>query len=82
MSLKKIFGGDTESVQPMPEAFAEAVQRNMHFLYGSDEKAYKLCFKGVKSAYPIADYTIVSGYGHLAYSVNRKHIFCSCYMTY
>lgn len=43
----------------------------MHFLYGSEEKAYKLCFKGVKSAYPIADYTIVNGYGHLIYSVKE-----------
>lgn len=76
--LKKFFGGDTEGLRPMLEAFAkaaplfdEAVQRNMHFLYGSEEKAYKLCFHGVKSAYPSADYTIVNGYGHLIYSVKE-----------
>ena len=51
--------------------FDEAVQRNMHFLYGSEEKAYKLCFHGVKSAYPSADYTIVNGYGHLIYPVKE-----------
>lgn len=97
-SLKKFFGGDTEGLQPMLKAFAQAaplltketikneteccytfdfppfdaaVQKNMHFLYGSDEKAYKLCYNGVKRAYPMADYTIVNGYGHLIYSIKE-----------
>lgn len=51
--------------------FDEDVQRNMHFLYGSEEKAYKLCFDGVKSVYPMAGYTIVNGYVHLTYSVKE-----------
>ena len=51
--------------------FDEDVQRNMHFLYGSQEKAYKLCFDGVKNAYPMADYTIANGYGHMTYSVKE-----------
>lgn len=51
--------------------FDAAVQKNMHFLYGSDEKAYKLCFNGAKRAYPMADYTIVNGYGYLIYSIKE-----------
>lgn len=51
--------------------FEESVQKKMHFLYGSEEKAYRLCFAGVKSAYPMANYTIVKNYGHLTYSVKE-----------
>lgn len=53
--------------------FEESVQKKMHFLYGSEEKAYKLCFAGVKSAYPMAEYTIVKSYGHLTYSIKETN---------
>ncbi len=52
-------------------AFDETVQKRMQFLYGNEEKAYKRCFEGVKKAYPMAEYTIVEGYGHLTYSIKE-----------
>ena len=51
--------------------FDEADQKKMHFFYGGGEKAYRTCFRGVKRAYPLADYTVVDGYGHLTYSFKR-----------
>lgn len=47
-------------------------QKDMIFFYAKEEKAYKTCYKGVKNAYPNANYGIVSGYGHLTYSVKEK----------
>lgn len=47
------------------------VERNMHFFYGKSEKAYKLCYKGTKRAYPNADYIIKEGYGHCTYMVKN-----------
>ena len=52
-------------------AMSEEMQKNMHFLYGSEEKAYKACFKGVKKAYPHANFRIEDGHGHLTYSVEH-----------
>lgn len=49
----------------------DSVQKRTHFLYAAEEKAYKTCIKAVKSAYPLADYKIFNGYGHMTYSV--KH---------
>ena len=43
----------------------ESIQRNMHFLYGRGEKAYKNCHKLVKNAYPYAEMTVLDGYGHM-----------------
>lgn len=52
-------------------AMSEQMQKNMHFLYGSEEKAYKTCFKGVKKAYPRANYTVKDGHGHMTYSMEQ-----------
>ena len=49
--------------------FSADMQKNMYFLYGTDEKAYKACCKGVKKAYPYANYILKDGHGHLTYSV-------------
>lgn len=52
-------------------AFDEASQKKMYFFYGDAEKAYKTCYAGVKKAYPMAEYKIVDGYGHLTYSMKN-----------
>jgi hypothetical protein len=52
-------------------AFEEDFQKNLYFFYAREEKAYKTCIKGVKKAYPAARYKVVSGYGHLTYSVRE-----------
>ncbi len=51
--------------------FDEAAQKKMHFFYAKEEKAYRTCYKGVKKAYPNAAYTVVTGYGHLTYSMKN-----------
>lgn len=51
--------------------FSEEFQKNMHFFYAAEEKAYKSCIKHVRSAYPQADYRVENGYGHLTYSVKN-----------
>jgi len=51
---------------------AGEMQKRMHFFYAAEEKAYKTCFRRVFMAYPQANYKIVSGYGHMTYSVKRK----------
>lgn len=48
------------------------MQKCMHFFYAAEEKAYKTCFRYVYTAYPKADYKVVSGYGHMTYSVKKK----------
>lgn len=53
-------------------ALSEQTQRRMHFFYAKEEKAYKTCFELVRRAYPAADYRVVSGYGHMTYSVKNK----------
>lgn len=45
----------------------------MFFFYGTDEKAYRRCFKKVKQAYPLANYTLKEGYGHLTYSIKNTN---------
>ena len=45
----------------------------MFFFYGTDEKAYRRCFKKVKQAYPLANYTLIEGYGHLTYSIKNTN---------
>jgi pimeloyl-ACP methyl ester carboxylesterase len=52
-------------------AFEESFQKNLYFFYAKEEKAYKTCIKGVKKAYPAAHYKVVTGYGHLTYSVKE-----------
>jgi pimeloyl-ACP methyl ester carboxylesterase len=51
--------------------FEETFQRNLYFFYAREEKAYKTCINGVKKAYPHANYKVVTGYGHLTYSVRE-----------
>lgn len=50
---------------------SDEMQKNIYFFYGSEEKAYKTCYKGVKKAYPNANFKIVNGYGHLTYLGNH-----------
>lgn len=52
-------------------AMSDEMQKKMHFFYGTEEKAYKTCIKGVERAYPSANYTIMKGHGHLTYSVEN-----------
>jgi pimeloyl-ACP methyl ester carboxylesterase len=52
-------------------AFSESYQKNLYFLYAKEEKAYKTCFKNVKKKYPNANYKVVTGYGHITYSVRE-----------
>lgn len=52
--------------------FTEETQKRMHFFYAKEEKAYKTCYELVHKAYPAAQYQVVSGYGHLTYSVKKK----------
>lgn len=51
--------------------FSEETQSRMYFCYGTDEKAYKACYKGVKKAYPNANYIFKNGHGHLTYSIEN-----------
>jgi esterase/lipase len=51
--------------------FDEGYQKNLCFFYAKEEKAYRTCIKGVKKAYPYANYKVVSGYGHLTYSAKN-----------
>lgn len=52
---------------------AGEMQKQMHFFYAAEEKAYKTCFRQVFKAYPQANYKIVSGYGHMTYSLKKKN---------
>jgi hypothetical protein len=51
--------------------FNEDYQKNLCFFYAREEKAYRTCIKGVKKAYPNANYKVVSGYGHMTYSAKN-----------
>lgn len=51
--------------------FSDEMQRHMYFCYGTDEKAYKVCYKGVKKAYPNANYIFKDGHGHMTYSIEN-----------
>lgn len=51
--------------------FSVDMQKKMYFLYGTEEKAYKACYKGVKKAYPDANYILIKEHGHLTYSVEN-----------
>lgn len=46
----------------------EEMQKHTYFFYGEDEKAYKTCYKLVKKAYPLANYRVEKGHGHISYS--------------
>ena len=54
---------------------SEEMQQRMYFFYGEEEKAYKTCFKGVKKAYPKANYRVESGYGHLTYACKNTEMY-------
>ncbi len=51
--------------------FTKEQQNNMYFFYAAEEKAYKACYKYVNKAYPEANYRVVTGYGHMTYSVKN-----------
>lgn len=46
----------------------EAMQKNICFFYGEDEKAYKTCMRGVNRAYPESLKIIKKNQGHLTYA--------------
>ena len=46
-------------------------QKKMFFFYAKEEKAYKICYKGLVQAYPSAKYKVVNGYGHMTYSIRH-----------
>lgn len=52
----------------------ENQQKKMFFFYEIDEKAYRRCFKKVKQAYPLANYTLKEGYGHLTYLIKKRKV--------
>lgn len=51
--------------------FDDCVQEKINFFYANGEKAHRLCFDGVKKAYPAAKYTIIDDCGHLTYSIKK-----------
>lgn len=51
--------------------FRDEVQKRVYFCYGTDEKAYKSCIKGVRTAYPNANYIIKDGHSHMTYSMEH-----------
>ena len=53
----------------------EEQQNKMYFFYGTDEKAYKTCFKGVMKAYPKANYMLENGHGHCTYSAEHTEAY-------
>ena len=53
-------------------SFCNEDQKKLFFFYAKEEKAYKICYKGLVQAYPNAVFKVVSGYGHMTYSV--RHI--------
>ena len=54
--------------------FNESQQKKMFFFYGIDEKVYRRCLKKVKQAYPLANYTLKEGYGHLTYLIKKRKV--------
>ncbi len=60
----------------------EADQRRIHFLYAEGEKAHTLCFRHVKAAYPAAEYQVISGYGHLTYSLRETDAYLNLLRAY
>lgn len=56
---------------------SENMQKNIYFYYGSEEKAYKTCYKGIKKAYPSANYKVFDGYGHITYLGNNLEQYLS-----
>ncbi len=69
---KKTIRNETECCYTFdfPE-FSEEMQKRIHFLYGSGEKAYKTCHKLVEKEYPHAKMTVFDNYAHMTYSA--KH---------
>ena len=51
--------------------FSGEMQKRIHFLYGSEEKAYKTCNKLVEKYYPHAKKTVLDGYAHMTYSARH-----------
>ena len=51
--------------------FDKESQNRIYFFYGKEEKAYKTCYRGVKKAYPQANFILKEGYGHLMYSIKK-----------
>ncbi|MCR5540002.1 MAG: hypothetical protein K6F71_04095 [Ruminococcus sp.] len=49
----------------------DEMQENIFFVYASDEKNFKSCFKHLIEAYPSANFKTLRGEGHLTYSVRK-----------
>ena len=54
-------------------SFCNEDQKKLFFFYAKEEKAYKICYKGLVQAYPNAVFKVVSGYGHMTYSVRHTN---------
>lgn len=54
----------------------KAEQKKLYIFYAKGEKAHKTCYKGIRKAYPFARYKVMSGFGHITYSVkeNKNYI--------
>ncbi len=57
----------TFNFPPLPDE----VQENIFFVYASDEKNFKSCFRHLIDAYPSANFKTLRGEGHLTYSVRK-----------
>lgn len=53
-------------------------QNKLYFFYAKEEKAFKMCFRFVRKAYPDAHFKVVKGYGHLTYSVRNTDKYVDC----
>ncbi len=51
------------------------MQKQMYFFFGEDEKAYKTCRKGIKKAYPEANYRVEKGQGHMTFSCENTKVY-------
>lgn len=51
--------------------FSDEDQKKLFFFYAREEKAYKICYKALRRAYPHAVFRVISGYGHMTYSMRH-----------
>lgn len=68
-SVETVNRGERSCVHPTPKM----IDPKMFFFYAKEEKAYKICYKGLVQAYPNAVFKVVSGYGHMTYSVRHTN---------
>ncbi len=57
-------------------AFDEEFQKHLCFFYSKEESAWRFCHKKLEKTYPCAQYTLVSGYGHVGYPGEHLAEYC------